>query len=83
MNKDDLRKTFERAKESSAPYVFIEVTIPGAPQGEMIINKAVNFDFKENFYLTTYNDKLEHNHNNTIRIVGMSYGTLDELKNIY
>lgn len=83
MNKDNLRNTFKQARESKAPYVFIEVTIPGAPSGEMIINKAENFDFKENFYLTAYNEKLEHNHNNTIKIVDLAYGDLDELKNIY
>ena len=83
MTKERLRNTFKGARESNAPYVFIEVTIPDAPQNEMIINKADNFDFKENFYLTAYNEKLEHNHNNTIKIVGLAYGDLDELKNIY
>lgn len=83
MTKDDIRKVFKKAKETKAPYVFVEVTIPGCEKGEMIINKKENFDFKENFYLNTYNDKLEHNHNNAIKIVGLSYGDLDELKNIY
>ena len=83
MNKEDLRNTFKRAREANAPYVFVEVSIPGASSGEMIINKRENFDFKENFYLNTYNDRLEHNHNNKIKIVGLAYGDLEQLKNIY
>ena len=82
-SKEDLKGVFQRARESNAPYVFIEVSIPGASAGEMIINKSENFDFKENFYLMSYNDKLEHHHNNNIKIIGMSYGDLDELRNIY
>lgn len=83
MNKEDLRTAFKRARETNAPYVFVEVSIPGAGSGEMIINKRENFDVKENFYLNTYNDKLEHNHNNKIKIIGLSYGDLEQLKNIY
>ena len=82
-NKEDLKDIFTKARESNAEYVFIKVTIPGATKGEMIINKKENFDVKENFYLTAYNDRREHNHNNAIKIIGMSYGDLDELKNIY
>ncbi len=83
MNKNNLRNTFKKARESNAPYVFVEVSIPGCKSGEMIINKKENFDFKENFYLNAYNDNLEHNHNNAIKITGLSYGDLEELKNIY
>ena len=83
MNKNNIREIFKKARETNAEYIFVEVTIPGCEVGEMIINKKENFDFKENFYLNTYNDNLEHNHNNAIKIVGLSYGGLEELKRIY
>lgn len=83
MNKDNLRKVFKMARERKAPYIFVEVSIPGCDVGEMIINKRENFDFKENFYVNTYNDRLEHKHNNKVKIVGISFGDLEELKNIY
>ena len=83
MNKNNIRETFRKARESNAPYVFVKVSIPGCSAGEMIINKRENFDFKENFYINTYNDKLEHNHNNSIKIEELSYGDLEQLKLMY
>lgn len=62
--------TFKEAK-ARKKCVCIEVTIPGQNETEFIINKNSSIDNKLEYYLNTYNENLEHNRNNTIKIVNV------------
>ena len=68
LTKEHLIKTFEEAKANNQS-VCVEVTIPGQNDTEYIINKNASIDNKLEYYLNTYDDNLEHNRNNEVRIV--------------
>lgn len=70
LTKEHLIKTFKEAKANNQG-VCIEVTIPGQDDTEYIINKHTSIDNKLDYYLNTYNDKLEHNRNSNVRIVSV------------
>lgn len=83
MNRQDLMNTFMKARGSGAEYIFVAVKLPDLEIPEMIVNRKENFDSKERYYLMAYDENLVHYHNKEISIVGLSYGDLDEIKNIY
>lgn len=58
LNKEDLIKTFDEAKENNLD-VAIELTVPTREDTEIIIVRNGNLDYKLNYYLNNYNDKLE------------------------
>lgn len=70
LTKEHLIKTFEEAKANNQS-VCVEVTIPGQNDTEYIINKHASIDNKLTYYLNTYNDNLEHNRNNEVKIVSV------------
>ena len=70
LTKEHLIKTFEEAKTNNQS-VCVEVTIPGQNDTEYIINKNASIENKLAYYLNTYNDNLEHNRNNEVRIVSI------------
>lgn len=60
MNKEKLKEIFEIAKENKKD-VAIELTVPTRSDTEIIIVKFGNLDYKLDYYLKNYNDKLELN----------------------
>ena len=71
MNKETLIEFMDKAlKENKS--IAVEITIPGCESPEIIINPPENIAFKKNYYLTAYNDKLEHNYNKDIKITNIS-----------
>ena len=83
MNREDLINIFKGARETNAQYVFVVIKLPDLEIPEMIINRRENFESKEKYYIETYDENLIHKFNNDIYIQGLSYGELEELKNIY
>lgn len=53
--------------------VTVEVTVPNCPETELIINPKANFDGKKQYYEKAYNDNLELNTFNQIKIVGYKF----------
>lgn len=70
ITKEYLINTFKEAKTNNKS-ICVEVTIPGQNDTEYIINKNESIENKLEYYLNTYNDKLEHNRNNLVRIVNV------------
>ena len=60
MNKEKLKEIFKIAKENKKD-VAIELTVPTREDTEIIIVKFGNLDYKLDYYLKNYNDKLELN----------------------
>ena len=86
LNKQDLINTAEIAKKENI-CLFIEVTIPGQKETEVIVNRPSSVDNKVKYYLETYNDDLTHKHNPEIKIVQISagdfeYELFDSYKNV-
>ena len=69
MNKLDLEVMFEQEIELSKKYVVVVVQIELFPANEIIINTTENFEAKLNYYKNAYNDNLELNAFNGIKIV--------------
>jgi len=53
--------------------VTVEVTVPNCPKNELIINPKENFKGKKQYYDKAYNDNLELNAFNAIKIVGYKF----------
>lgn len=68
-NKVDLINYFHRCIEHHTT-VALFITIPGCSKPELIINQRENFEFKLDYYLSTYDDKLEHKHAPGVKIIG-------------
>lgn len=80
ITKDALFATFDEARESESPFVFVEVNAEGTE--EVIVIPQKSFDAKEDFYDKAYNDDLTHVMNSNVSIKGVSYGTAAQLNNI-
>ncbi|MGL5649376.1 MAG: hypothetical protein ACRDDY_16160 [Clostridium sp.] len=75
MRMKNLEKCFEAAKKENASYVGVLVQMEGYKADECIINKAINFDKKLEYYKFAYNDDLTlKNAPDKIKIVGFTYG---------
>ena len=68
MNKERLKEVFQNAKETHFD-VVIEVTVPTREATELIIVRNPNLDYKLEYYLNNYNENLELNRCNDVKIV--------------
>ena len=68
MNREDLIKVFEEAKNNNSD-VYVAVTIPGQDDVEYIVNKHKSLDNKFNYYCKAYDENGVHCMNDRIRIV--------------
>lgn len=68
MNKEKLKEIFEIAKENKKD-IAIELTVPTREDTEIIIVKFGNLDYKLDYYLKNYNDKLELNRCAEVKIL--------------
>ena len=80
LSKEDLFQTFDKARASEAPFVF--VAIHAVDSEEVIVVPAKSFDAKEQFYDKAYNENLVHVMNSNVFIRGVSYGEAEQLNNI-
>lgn len=80
LTKQHLKNNFAKARETDSPYVFIGICADGID--EVIAIPERSFEAKEKFYLGAYSDDLTHVMNKNVYIRGLSYGDLDELRNI-
>ena len=68
MTKEKLKEVFQNAKETHFD-VVIEVTVPTREATELIIVRNPNLDYKLEYYLNNYNENLELNRCNDVKIV--------------
>ena len=68
MNKEKLKEVFQNAKETHFD-VVVEVTVPTREATELIIVRNSNLDYKLEYYLNNYNENLELNRCNEVKIV--------------
>ena len=68
MNKEKLKEVFQNAKETHFD-VVVEVTVPTREATELIIVRNSNLDYKLEYYLNNYNENLELNRCNDVKIV--------------
>lgn len=71
MNKQDLEKQFQLAKESNSD-IAIELTVPTREETEIIIVKNANLDYKLDYYKNNYNENLELERFTEIKILNVS-----------
>lgn len=76
LTKQDLINMAELAKAKNI-CLFVEVTIPGQEETEVIVNRPSSVDNKVKYYLETYNDDLTHKHNPEIKIIQISAGDFE------
>lgn len=86
LTKQDLIKMAELAKAKNI-CLFVEVTIPGQEETEVIVNRPSSIDNKVKYYLEMYNDDLTSKRNKDIKIVQISagdfeYELFDSYKNV-
>ena len=86
LTKQDLIKMAELAKEKNI-CLFVEATIPGQEETEVIVNRPSSVDNKLKYYLEMYNDDLTSKRNKDIKIVQISagdfeYELFDSYKNV-
>lgn len=86
LDKQDLINMAELAKAKNICF-FIEVTIPGQEETEVIVNRPSSVDNKLKYYLEMYNDDLTSKRNKDIKIVQISagdfeYELFDSYKNV-
>ena len=68
MNREDLIKVFEEAKNNNSD-IYIAVNIPGQDDVEYIVNKNHSLDNKLQYYCKAYDENCVHCMNNQIKIV--------------
>ena len=68
MNREELRKVFEEAKNNNSD-IYVAVTIPGQNDVEYIVNKNHSLDNKLDYYCKAYDENCVHCMNDRIRIV--------------
>lgn len=69
MTKECLIQLFKNAKEKEHRFIAVKIEMPGFPKPEVIVNSSENFEEKLKYYEKAYNDNLELNTFNKIRIV--------------
>ena len=80
LTKDALFATFDKARETESPFVFVKVCAEGTD--EVIVIPQKSFDAKEDFYDKAYNNDLTHVMNSKVFIRGVSFGEAAQLNNI-
>ncbi|ANU28449.1 hypothetical protein I858_015780 [Planococcus versutus] len=78
--KEALFQTFDKARETESPFVFVKVNAEGTD--EVIVIPAKSFDAKEQFYDKAYNNELVHVMNSKVCIRLVSYGVASDLYTI-
>ena len=68
MNREDLIKIFEEAKNNNSD-IYVAVTIPGQDDVEYIVKKNHSLDNKLQYYCKAYDENCVHCRNNQIKIV--------------
>ena len=86
LTKQDLINMAELAKAKNI-CLFVEVTIPGQEETEVVVNRPSSVDNKLKYYLEMYNDDLTSKRNKDIKIVQISagdfeYELFDSYKNV-
>lgn len=76
LTKQDLINTAEIAKRENI-CLFIEVTIPGQEETEVIVNRPSSIDNKLKYYLGVYDENLSHRMNSAVKIVQISAGDFE------
>ena len=67
--KEEMEKLFAEAKNKGMD-IGVEVTVPGQEETELIINKNSSIDNKLSYYMRSYDDDLNLNANQEVKIVG-------------
>ena len=67
--KEELEKVFTEAKNKGID-IGVEVTVPGQEDTELIINRNSSIDNKLSYYMGAYDDDLNLNANQEVKIVG-------------
>lgn len=67
------KEEFLNGFEGDFNEVVVEVTVPNCPETELIINPKANFTGKKAYYEKAYNDELELNTFNQIKIVNYKF----------
>ena len=67
--KEEMKKLFAEAKNKGMD-IGVEVTVPGQEETELIINKNSSIDNKLSYYMRSYDDDLNLNANQEVKIVG-------------
>ena len=67
--KEELEKVFTEAKNKGMD-IGVEVTVPGQEDTELIINRNSSIDNKLSYYMGAYDDDLNLNANQEVKIVG-------------
>ena len=80
LTKEALFETFDKARETESPFVFVAIHAVDAE--EVIAIPAASFDAKEQFYDKAYGDDLVHVMNSNVYIRGLSYGRAEVLNDI-
>jgi len=70
MNK---KEKFLKGFDGDYKEVAVSVTVPNCPESETIINPKANFEGKKQYYDKAYNDDLELNTFNQIKITGYEF----------
>ena len=70
---EQLENCFKVAKEKGLPYVGVQISMPDLLKPEVIINPAVNFDAKLEYYKKAYNEDLTLKSFPSIKIVGFGF----------
>lgn len=80
LTKQNLINTFEGARDSSSPFVFVGIEAEGVK--EVIAVPTVSFEAKEKFYINAYSDELVHVMNSKVKITGLTHGDTEALKDL-
>jgi len=73
MTKEVFKERFERYIQNKAIKVRVFVTMPDLPRLEEIRNPLENLEKKLEYYLKAYNDNMELNSFNEIKIVKLEF----------
>lgn len=74
LKKSEFVNTFENAIRDGNKYIGVKISLINAPEPEIIVNPASNFDAKLTYYKTAYDDNMRLHHNRDIRILGVATG---------
>ena len=66
--KEELERVFMKAKNKGMD-IGVEVTVPGQEDTELIINRNSSIDNKLSYYMGAYDDDLNLNANQEVKIV--------------
>ena len=72
---DNLKRYFKKAREDNAKYFAVAIKFSAVEKVEIIINPRENWDSKEEYYSSVYDEDLRlKGCPDKIKIVGFTYG---------